>query len=38
VAVRCHLRHRLPAMNAVVRALLNLMPEPDQAPERNAFK
>jgi predicted N-acyltransferase len=38
VAVRCHLRHRLPALNALVRALLNLMPEPDQAPERNAFK
>jgi hypothetical protein len=38
VPVRCHLRHRLPALNAVVRALLNLMPEPAQAPERNAFK
>ncbi|MFN8012140.1 MAG: GNAT family N-acetyltransferase [Holophagaceae bacterium] len=38
VPIRCHLRHRLPAMNAVVRACLNLMPEPDQAPERNAFK
>jgi hypothetical protein len=36
--MRCHLRHRLPAMNAFVRALLNLMPEPDQAPIRSAFK
>lgn len=38
VAIRCHLRHRLPALNAVVRACLNFMPEPAQAPERNAFK
>ncbi len=38
VPITCHIRHRVPAMNAVVRALLNLMPEPDQAPERNAFK
>jgi hypothetical protein len=38
VPIRCHLRHRLPVANALVRALLNLMPEPNQAPERNAFK
>ncbi len=38
VPIRCHLRHRIPALNAVVRTCLNLMPEPDQAPERNAFK
>ena len=38
VPIRCHLRHRVPAANALVRGLLNLMPEPDQAPERNAFK
>lgn len=38
VPIRCHLRHRVPAANALVGGLLNLMPEPDQAPERNAFK
>jgi predicted N-acyltransferase len=37
-ALRCYVRHRIPAMNAVVRSFLNFMPEPDTAPERNPFK
>lgn len=37
-ALRCYVRHRVPAMNAVVRGFLNFMPEPDAAPERNPFK
>lgn len=36
--LRCHLRHRIPAMNAVVTALLRALPEPAQAPERKPFK
>ena len=36
--LRCYVRHRIPAMNAVVRSFLNFMPEPDTAPERNPFK
>jgi hypothetical protein len=36
--LRCHLRHRIPAMNAVVTALLRVLPEPAQAPERKPFK
>lgn len=36
--LRCYVRHRIPAMNAVVRGFLNFMPEPDSAPERNPFK
>jgi hypothetical protein len=36
--LRCYVRHRLPALNAVVRALLHAAPEPDQSPERNPFK
>ncbi len=36
--MRCYLRHRIPAMNAIVRGFLNFMPEPDTAPERNPFK
>lgn len=38
VPVRCYLRHRVPALNAVVGALLRAVPEPAQAPERNPFK
>ncbi|HJW09735.1 MAG TPA: GNAT family N-acetyltransferase [Holophagaceae bacterium] len=38
VPLRCHLRHRIPAMNAVVAALLRAVPEPAQAPERKPFK
>ncbi|HTL98197.1 MAG TPA: GNAT family N-acetyltransferase, partial [Holophagaceae bacterium] len=34
----CHLRHRIPAMNSVVTALLRVLPEPAQAPERKPFK
>lgn len=36
--LHCYVRHRLPALNAVVRALLHAAPEPDQSPERNPFK
>ncbi|HTL98744.1 MAG TPA: GNAT family N-acetyltransferase [Holophagaceae bacterium] len=36
--LRCHLRHRIPAMNSVVTALLRVLPEPAQAPERKPFK
>lgn len=36
--LRCHLRHRIPAMNAVVTALLRVLPEPAQPPERTPFK
>lgn len=38
VPLRCYLRHRIPAMNAVVRGFLEFMPAPDTAPERNPFK
>jgi len=38
VPIRGHIRHRLPAMNSLMHALVNFMPEPDQAPERSAFK
>lgn len=36
--LRCYLRHRVPAMNAVVAALLRAVPEPAQPPERKPFK
>lgn len=36
--LQCHLRHRVPAMNAVVTSLLRVLPEPAQAPERKPFK
>ena len=36
--LRCYVRHRVPAMNALVRGFLEFMPEPDAAPERNPFK
>lgn len=36
--LQCHLRHRVPAMNTVVAALLRALPEPAQAPERKPFK
>jgi hypothetical protein len=36
--LRCYVRHRLPAMNAVIQALLGAVPEPHQPPERNPFK
>lgn len=36
--LRCYVRHRLPALNAVVSALMSAVPEPDQPPERNPFK
>lgn len=34
----CLVRHRIPALNLVVRGLLNALPEPELAPERNPFK
>jgi hypothetical protein len=36
--LRCYVRHRIPSLNAVVRALVRGLPEPDQLPVRNAFK
>ena len=36
--LRCHLRHRIPAMNAFVTGLLRVLPEPAQPPERKPFK
>jgi len=36
--LRCYVRHRLPALNAFVRALVYAAPEPDQSPERKPFK
>jgi predicted N-acyltransferase len=36
--LHCLLRHRIPALNLVVQALLRAAPEPAQAPERNPFK
>lgn len=38
VPIRGHIRHRLSGMNALLHTLVNFMPEPDQAPERSAFK
>jgi hypothetical protein len=34
----CYVRHRVPAMNALVAALLRVAPEPAQPPERRPFK
>jgi hypothetical protein len=36
--VRCYVRHRVPAMNAVLGALLRVAPDADVAPERRPFK
>ena len=36
--LRCWVRHRLPALNAVLRALRHAAPEPTPPPERNPFK
>ena len=36
--LRCYLRHRVPAMNAVVQGLLRVLPEPAQPPKRSPFK
>lgn len=36
--LRCYLRHRIPALNAVVQGLLRALPEPAQPPERKPFK
>jgi hypothetical protein len=36
--LRCYVRHRVPAMNAVLRALLGAVPQPAQPPDRNPFK
>jgi hypothetical protein len=35
---RCYVRHRVPAMNALVWGLLHAAPEPEQPPERQPFK
>src|SRR5262249_24375234 len=34
----CFVRHRVQAMNLIVRGLLQMMPEPDAAPDRSPFK
>lgn len=36
--LRCYLRHRVPALNAVVQGLLRVLPEPAQPPKRSPFK
>ncbi len=36
--LRCFVRHRVPAMHLFVRALLQVLPDPEVAPERNPFK
>ncbi len=36
--LRCLMRHRIPALNQVVKALLQVLPEPAQAPKRTPFK
>jgi hypothetical protein len=35
---RCYVRHRVPAMNALVWGLLHAAPEPNHPPERQPFK
>jgi len=37
-ATVCHLRHRVQATNLLVKGLLQILPSPDEAPERNPFK
>lgn len=37
-SMHCLLRHRIQAMNLVVGRLLRVLPDPDEAPERNPFK
>ncbi|MGC3978034.1 MAG: GNAT family N-acetyltransferase [Paludibacteraceae bacterium] len=34
----CHIRHRVQAANLLVKGLLTVLPEPEDAPERNPFK
>lgn len=36
--MRCLVRHRIPAFNAVLKGLLTQLPDPDLPPERNPFK
>lgn len=36
--LRCYLRHRVPALNAVVQGLLRVLPEPALPPRRAPFK
>ena len=36
--LRCYLRHRVPALNSVVKGLLHALPEPTQPPKRAPFK
>jgi len=36
--LRCYLRHRVPALNSVVKGLLHALPEPSQPPKRAPFK
>lgn len=36
--LRCYLRHRVPALNSVVKGLLRVLPEPAQPPRRAPFK
>lgn len=36
--LRCYVRHRIPAMNALLQGLLQIAPDADQPPERNPFK
>ena len=38
VPLTCYVRHRVPAMNAVVQALLRVAPAADLPPERKPFK
>lgn len=37
-ALRCFVRHRIDPLNVIVRALIDIMPEPDLPPERNPFR
>jgi hypothetical protein len=34
----CYVRHRVPALNGIVHALLNAVPRPEQPPARSPFK
>lgn len=36
--IRCFVKHRIDPLNVVVRALLDVMPEPDLPPDRNPFR
>lgn len=36
--MRCLIRHRIPALNFILKGLLTQLPDPDLPPERNPFK